>query len=70
MVNYYRNILQKRSELIAPSTRLTSSKIPFKWTKVEQEAFEKVKLAISQGTLLAYPDFNKEFDIYTDASEY
>ena len=58
LVNYYRDMTQKRSELIAPLTRLTSTKVPFIWTKAEDDAFEKTKLALSQDTLLAYPDFN------------
>ena len=41
----------------------------FKWTKIEQDAFEEIKLILARGTLLAYPDFNEEFKIHTNASD-
>ena len=35
-----------------------------------QVAFEKMKKLMTAYTLSAYPDHNKHFDIYTDASDY
>ena len=35
-----------------------------------QEAFDTVKRVVSREVLLAYPNFNKPFKIYTDASKY
>ena len=66
LVNYYRDIVVRRSETSAPLTRLTSTKVPFKWTTTEEAAFHKLKLAISKETMLNYPDFSKEFEIHTD----
>ena len=60
---------RKRSEILAPLTRLTSKSVPFKWGKEEQKAFETIKMIMSKETLLTYPDFSKEFHIYTDASD-
>ena len=68
LVNYYRDIVIRRSDTSAPLTKLTSTKVPFKWTSVEEEAFHKLKMAISKETMLNYPDFSKEFEIHTDAS--
>ena len=68
MVNYYRDMWVRRSETLAPLTALTSKKVKFKWTDVEQKAFDTMKRIMARETLLAYPDFNKEFHIYTDAS--
>ena len=36
--------------------------------EVESEAFNNVKAAIAKETVLAYPNFSKPFEIYTDAS--
>ena len=68
MVNYYRDMSIWRSELLAPLTKLTSKTATFKWTDVEAKAFNNMKKALSRETLLAYPNFNKPFEIHTDAS--
>ena len=70
IVNYYRNMWAKSSHLLHPLTALTSHKVKFKWTDIEQKAFDDINGAVSQDTLLAYSDFNKHFDIHTDASDY
>ena len=59
-----------RSHLLHPLTALTPHKVRFKWTDVEQKAFDNIKRDVSQDTLLAYPDFNERFDIHTDYSDY
>ena len=38
------------------------------WTDVHERAFERVKETIARDVMLAYPDFSKPFEIYTDAS--
>ena len=68
LVNFYRDIFPRRSEILAPLTALTSSKVPFKWKDEHQKAFDKMKMAISQYTTLQYPEFSKPFIIHTDAS--
>ena len=51
-----------------PLSHLTSKKVPFKWTDIEQKAFDEMLKIIGKHVLLSYPNFNKKFDIYTDAS--
>ncbi len=69
MVNYYRDMWPKRSHILAPLSALTSSKVKWEWTLEHQSAFDAMKVAIAQETLLTYPDFNKPFVIHTDASK-
>ena len=38
------------------------------WTELHQEAFDNVKAAIAKDVVLAYPDYTKVFEVYTDAS--
>jgi hypothetical protein len=45
-------------------------KAPIKWTDKMQKAFDKMHLLMAANTLAAYPDHNKQFDVYTDASEF
>ena len=59
----------KRSELLAPLSTLTSDKNKWKWTDVEQTAFDKIKQVLSRETLLAFPNFDLPFTIHTDASK-
>src|SRR5210317_529644 len=69
MVNYYRDMWPKRSYLLAPLSALTSSKTKWNWTEECQQSFEQMKELIARETLLRYPDFNKPFEIHTDASQ-
>jgi hypothetical protein len=68
IVNYYRDKWFRRSELLAPLTSLTSSKVKLEWHSSHQQAFDKIKRVIGTEVLLCFPDFNNFFDLYTDAS--
>ena len=70
MINYYRDMWTKRSETLAPLTRLCSKKNKWQWTEVEQKAFDTIKKTVSKEVLLSYPNFNLPFDIHTYASKY
>jgi hypothetical protein len=59
IVNYYRDMWIRRSDVLAPLSKLTSNTEKWRWTDVEQKAFETMKRIIARETLLAYPDFNK-----------
>ena len=69
MVNYYRDVWPMRVHTLAPLSKLTSNKVPFKWTEEQQTAFDDMKNMIARETLLAYPNFNLPFHIHTDASD-
>ena len=81
MVQYYRDMWEKRSEMLAPLTDLVAEcgetkstrkkgtkKKPWHWDEVHQKAFDAVKATLARDVVLAYPDYSKEFIIYTDAS--
>jgi hypothetical protein len=70
MVNYYRDMWRRRSHVLAPLTNLISQGAAFLWGPDQQEAFDEVKQMLSRETILALPDFNKEFHVYTNASDY
>jgi transposase InsO family protein len=70
MVNFYRDMWKRRSHILAPLTGLVSNKVSFVWGAEQQEAFDAMKAAIAKETLLVFPDFNEEFHVHTDASNY
>jgi len=69
MVNFYRDMWPKRSEILAPLTALTSSSVKWRWTEVEDNSFCEMKKVMARETLLAFPNFNQQFIIHTDASK-
>ncbi len=81
MVQYYRDMWQKYSEMLAPLTDLVggcgetkttkknkTKKKPWWWESIHQQAFDNVKATIAKEVVLAYPDFTQPFETYTDAS--
>ena len=67
VINFYRDMWQKCSEIIAPLTALTSKNFNYEWKDKHQECFDAIKCVIGRELFLAYPDFNAPFEIYTDA---
>ena len=69
MINYYRDMWKKSSELLAPLTSVIFNECKWDRTDKHKKAFEAIKNVISRETLLSYLDFNQPFDIHTDASD-
>ena len=67
LLNYYRDICDRRLHLLQPLTEPTPYKVTFKWAGVEQKSFYEIKRIVSCNTLLAYPYFDKLLHIHTDA---
>eukprot|EP00804_Cyclotella_cryptica_P015311 CCRYP_005413-RA/>CCRYP_005413-RA protein AED:0.08 eAED:0.27 QI:0/-1/0/1/-1/1/1/0/229 len=51
------------------SKLLKVKKKPWIWTEEHQKAFDDVKATIAKDVSLAYPDYSKGFEIYTDGSK-
>jgi hypothetical protein len=45
-------------------------KAPIKWTDEMQKAFNKMRFLMAANAFAAYPDQNKWFNVYTDASDF
>jgi len=72
LVNYYKKLYYRRSHILEPLTRISSSKTKFQtqWGPDQDAAFARIKQLMSRQVLLHFPDFTKPFDVYTDASAY
>ena len=61
MINFYRDMWQKRSELLDQLTALTSKNVKYEWKDKHQKGFDAIKRVIGREVFLAYPDFNAPF---------
>ncbi len=81
MIQYYRDMRARCSEMLVPLTDLLGEcremkitkknkirKKPWRWDPILQQVFDNIKAAIAKETVLTYPDFSKPFEIYVDAS--
>ena len=68
LVGYYRKFIRGFTKLAKPLTLLTRQQVKFDWTPEHQEAFIHLKEAIVQAPILHYPNPNKTYIVYTDAS--
>ena len=48
MINFYRDMWQKRSELLAPLTALTSKNVKYDWKDEHQRCFDAIKCVIGR----------------------
>ena len=60
----------KQSHLLLTINALTSNKVKFIWAFVEQKAFNEIKQAVPQDTLLIYLYLNNLFDIEMDVNPF
>ena len=81
IVQYYQDIWEKRSNVLAPLTDLVgecgvkkltkekgTKKKPFHWDSSHQAVFNSIKTIIACDVVLTYPNFGEELEIYTYAS--
>ena len=69
MCSYYPRFVPNFAKISEPIVALTKKHARFKWTEQCQEAFDLMKESLTVIPLLSYPDPNKRFILYTDASD-
>ena len=69
MMGYYRRFVDGFSEIAAPLHRLLQKNVKFEWNKDCQKAFEELKRSLISAPIMAFPRFDREFVLYTDASD-
>jgi hypothetical protein len=80
MVQYYHDLWARQSKMLTPlislvgecgQTKATKAKwtkkAPWHWDEVHQRAFNHIKATNAKDVVLAYLDYSKVFEIYTDA---
>ena len=69
LVGYYRKFIKGFAKVAKPLTLLTRQQIKFEWMPEHYTAFKHLKNAIVQAPILHYPNPNKTYIVYTDASD-
>ena len=70
MAQFYRKFIRDYSAIIRPLTQLTKKNASFNWTEACEKAFQRIKFKLINPPVLAYPDFDRPFRLYTDASDF
>lgn len=68
LTSYFRKFILKYAEISKPLSELLHKNRPWGWGLPQQEAFDKLKLALTRTPVLQIFDSNLECRLYTDAS--
>ena len=69
MFKHFSVLLTTTTKIAKPLTLLTRQQVKFDWTPSDHMAFLTLKEAIIQAPILHYPDPNRKYIVYTDASD-
>ena len=70
LVGYYRKFVPKFSDLARSLNVLIRKDVEFEWIEVCQQSFDSLKSKLLESPILQYPDPNKPYILFTDASKY
>jgi hypothetical protein len=71
LASYYRKFIKNFAKITAPLTNLLKkSAVTYEWEGACNEAFETLKGILVKAPVLKLPDFDKDFEIHSDASNF
>nr|CAE01890.2 OSJNBa0035O13.13 [Oryza sativa Japonica Group] len=68
LAGFYRRFVKDFSTIAAPLHELTKRNVTFTWAATQRNAFDTLKDKLTHAPLLQLPDFNKTFELESDAS--
>jgi len=69
LTGHFPAFIKDYAKVASPLITLTQKGTDFAWGPDQEEAFEKLKYAITLNPVLTLPDFSKSFILTTDASD-
>ena len=66
----YRKFIPDFADIVEPLIKLTRKNVRFDWDEKFDLAFDKIVTLLTTAPILAFSDFNKEFHVTTDASDF
>ncbi len=67
-LNFYQRFIQGFSKLARPLHDLTKKGVTWRWTNIEQTAFDALKEAVAKDPVLLFPKLTEPFEMEVDAS--
>ena len=68
LASYFRKFIPEFSTVAKPLLRLTEERARFSWDESCESSFSELKRLLTTAPVLAFPDFDEEFVLTTDAS--
>ena len=68
-VGYYRKFIRNFAQITAPLTDLLKKNVSFVWSPACDDAFQKLKMILTNPPVLLAPDFSREFIVAVDCSD-
>ena len=69
LAGYYRKFIPRFADIARPMTHLTKQNVEFEWMDICQQSFDILKKTLYEEPILKYPDPNKPYILYMDASK-
>ena len=67
---FYRRFIKDFSKIARPLCRLLEKDTKFNFDESYQSSFEEIRSRLVEAPIMAKPNWNKEFEIMCDASDY
>ncbi|GBB91667.1 hypothetical protein RclHR1_19010001 [Rhizophagus clarus] len=68
LASYYRRFVPNFARIATPLNKLLRKGTVYQWTAEQDKAFNALKECLVTSPILAFPNFNKQFILFTDAS--
>ena len=67
--NFVHRFIPNYAEIMKPIYKLLKKDVKFEWNDESKKAFQDIKTAVSEAPVLISPDYSKDFQIFSFASE-